>query len=295
MRKNKKLLLGIVVSAVFLAGTHAARAQAVDEGSVAQVPPAPTVEEPVFSVLSDKIHNINGRLNSAASEHYYGFTSVRGQDVLLDLTSRQHIKVERHVEGAWTLISGLSRSTLKGLKPGEEIILRVTHNQSTSFAGGAYSLVFGSYPVLKEFKFHDEEAVLRIPYGYAYPEWLPTQAYKQARIEVQFTDTSGAPLEGAIAAFGVSFDDGYRENISSALFSNSEGEASRLIEFGRCEGGAQARDFVEYSRGYNNTWRSYYRTGSYVVMNYLVDVIANPEGYNLAHICRQQLVNSRPS
>lgn len=293
MRKNKKLLLGIAVSAVLSAGTHAAWAQVVVEGSVAQVSPAPTVEEPVFSVLSDKIHNINGRLNSSASEHYYGFTSLRGQDVLLDSTSRQHIKVERHVDGAWTLISG--RNTLKGLKPGEEIILRVTHNQSTPFGGGEYSLVFGSYPVLKEFKFHDEEAVLRIPYGYAYPEWLPTQAYKQARIEVQFTDTSGAPLEGAIAAFGVSFDDGYRADISSALFSNSQGKASRLVEFGRCEGGAQARDFVEYSRGYNNTWRSYYRTGSYVVMNYLVDVVANPEGYNLAHICRQQLVSSRPS
>lgn len=293
MRKNNKLLLGIVVSAVLSAGTHAAWAQAVVEGSVAQVSPAPTVEEPVFSVLSDKIHNINGRLNSSASEHYYGFTSLRGQDVLLDSTSRQHIKVERHVDGAWTLISG--RNTLKGLKPGEEIILRVTHNQSTPFGGGEYSLVFGSYPVLKEFKFHDEEAVLRIPYGYAYPDWLPTQAYKQARIEVQFTDTSGAPLEGAKAGFGLNFDGAYRESISFHLFSNVEGKASRLVEFGRCEGGTQARDFVEYSRGYNNTWRSYYRTGGYVVLNSMVGVTINPEGYNLAHICRQQLVSSRPS
>lgn len=82
----------------------------------------------------------------------------------------------------------------------------------------------------------------------AEPEWLPTQAYKHARIEVQFTDTSGAPLEGAIAAFGVSFHDGYRADISSALFSNSEGKGSQWVEFGRCEGGTQARDFVEYSR-----------------------------------------------
>ncbi|HEX8542510.1 MAG TPA: hypothetical protein VF671_12450 [Pseudomonas sp.] len=212
---------------------------------------------------------------------------------MLDSTSRQHIKVERHVDGAWTLISG--RNTLKGLKPGEEIILRVTHNQSTPFGGGEYSLVFGSYPVLKEFKFHDEEAVLRIPYGYAYPEWLPTQAYKQAKIEVQFTDTSGAPLEGAKAGFGLNFDGAYRESISFHLFSNVEGKASRRVEFGRCEGGTQARDFVEYSRGYNNTWRSYYRTGGYVVLNSMVGVTINPESYNLAHICRQQLVSSRPS
>ncbi|HEX8542511.1 MAG TPA: hypothetical protein VF671_12455 [Pseudomonas sp.] len=61
MNKNKKIVLGTVVSAVLSAGTHAAWAQAVVEGSVAQVSPAPTVEEPVFSVLSDKIHNINGR------------------------------------------------------------------------------------------------------------------------------------------------------------------------------------------------------------------------------------------
>ncbi len=249
----------------------------------------------MFSVLSDKIHNINARLNSSASEHYYGFTSLRGQDVLLDLQGQQHIKVERHVAGAWMLIAKSGRNTLKGLKPGEEIILRITHNQTRPFDGGKYSLVFGSYPVLKEFKFHDEEAILRIPYGYAEPEWLPTQAYKHARIEVQFTDTSGAPLEGAKAGFGLDFDGGYRKNIRFYFFSDSEGKASQLVEFGRCEGGAQARDFVEYSRGYNNTWRSYYRTGSYVVMNYLVGVVANPEGYNLAHICRQKLVGSKPS
>jgi len=136
---------------------------------------------------------------------------------------------------------------------------------------------------------------LRIPYGYAYPEWLPTQAYKQARIEVQFTDTSGSPLEGAKAGFGLNFDGAYRESISFHLFSNIEGKASRLVEFGRCEGGAQAWDFLEYSRGYNNVWRSYYRTGYYVVRNSMLDVSVNSGGYNLAHICRQQLVSSTPS
>jgi len=293
MRKNKKILLGVVVSAVLSAATHAAQSDTVVDARVASAS-APAVEQPVFSVLADKVHDVSARLNSSASEHYYGFTALRGQDVLLDMKGQQHIKVERHVGGTWTSVTDLGRNTLRGLTPGEEIIIRVTHNQAMPYTDGQYSLVLGSYPVLKEFKFHDEETVLRIPYGHAYPEWLPTQAYRQARIEVRFTDTTGAALEGGLADFVLGFG-GYRAPIHVVLSSNNEGKASQLIEFGPCEGGAQARDFVNYSGGYNNTWRSYYRVGSYVIFDSRLGVPVNPEGYKLAHICYQKLVSSKPS
>jgi len=147
MCKNKKLMLGIVVSAVIATGAHATWAQTASEGVVPQAASEPMVEEPVFNVLTDKVHTIDARLSSVGSEHYYGFTALRGQDVLLDLKSQQHIKVERHVDGVWTLISDKSIKTLKNLNLGEEIIIKVTHNRDTAFSDGEYSIVFGSYPV----------------------------------------------------------------------------------------------------------------------------------------------------
>ncbi len=294
MRKNKKLLLGMVVSAVISAGPYSAWAQAVPEGSATQTATAPIMEESVFSVLTDKVHNFSARLNSAVSEHYYGFTAVRGQDVILNLQSQQHIKVERHVGGAWTLVTVKGISVLKNLKPGEEIIIRVTHNQAAAFNGGQYSLIFGSYPVLKDFDLKPEENVLRIPYGYSDPVWLPGQAHNQAKAMAQFTDTTGAPLEGAIVGYGLKFGGGYRKDISGGLVSDVEGKASGLVEIGPCQGGDQARDFVDYSQGYNNTWRTNYRVGEYYYLNFLAGGDLSEE-YKFGHICHQRLISSKRS
>jgi hypothetical protein len=294
MRKNKKLLLGIVVSAAISAGTHAAWAQTVPEEPAPQTAAAPVMEEPVFNVLTDKVHDINARLNSAASEHYHGFTSVRGQNVILDLRGQQHIKVERHVGGAWTLVTNNGLNILTNLTPGEEIILRVTHNQAAAFGGGQYSMVFGSYQVLKKFDLQGEGNVLRIPYGYSEPEWLPGQAHKEVTVTAEFTDTTGAPLEGGLVAFGLKFDGGYRENITGKLVSDHEGQASTLLEIGACQGGNEARDFVDYSQGYNNKWRTSYRLGNYVFQNPLTGDSVSAS-YKFGHICHQRLIRSTRS
>jgi len=294
MRKNKKLLLGIAVSVAISAGAHATWAQTVPEVSAPQTATAPVMEEPVFSVLTDKVHSLSAGLNSAASEHYYGFTALRGQDVILDLKSQQHIKVERHVSGGWTLVTDKGLNILKNLTPGEEIIIKVTHNQAAAFGGGGYSMVFGSYPVLKDFEVKGEENVLRIPYGYSEPEWLPGQAHKEVTVTAEFTDTTGAPLEGALVGFGLKFDGGYRDSIKVPIFSDEKGKASRLIEVGQCQGGHQSRDFVDYSQGYNNTWRTNYRLGSYVFVNHFAGNSASAS-YKFGHICHQRLISSTRS
>jgi len=294
MRKNKKLLLGIAVSVAISASTHATWAQTVPEVSAPQTATAPVMEEPVFNVLTDKVHSLSAGLNSAASEHYYGFTVLRGQDVILDLKGQQHIKVERHVGGVWTLVTDKGLNILKNLTPGEEIIIRVTHNQAAAFGGGGYSMVFGSYPVLKDFEVKGEENVLRIPYGYSHPAWLPGQVHKEAILQVQFTDTAGAPLEGGVASFIIGFEGNYRPLINVPLSSGTEGTALKLVEIGRCEGGNEARDFVDYSKGYNNKWRTNYRIGNYTVVNELAGrTVSVP--YTLGHICHQRLISSTRS
>jgi hypothetical protein len=210
------------------------------------------------------------------------------------LREQQHIKVERHVGGAWTLVTDKGLNILKNLTQGEENIIRATHNQATAFEGGQYSMVFGTYPVLKQFDLKGEENVLRIPWGYGHPAWLPAQAHKDAMLEVQFTDTAGAPLEGGVASFVIGFEGNYRPLINVPLSSDEEGKALRLVDLGKCEGGNEARDFVDYSKGYNNTWRTQYRVGQYVVVNELAGK-ALSASYALGHICHQRLISSKRS
>ncbi len=294
MLKNKKLLLGLVVFAALSAGTHATWAHSVPEGNATPVAVAPVMEEPVFNVLTDKVHIINARLNSAAAEHYYGFTALRGQDVILDLKSGQAIKVERHIDGAWTLITDKGINTLKNLKAGEEIIIRVTHHQATPFGAGQYSMVFGSYPILKKFDLQGEGNVLRIPYGYSEPAWLPGQAHKEASVMAQFTDSTGVPLEGGVVSYGLKLDGDDRENMTGTLISDNQGKASILLNIGTCQGGVQARDFVDYSQGYNNTWRTDYRVGHYVFQNFLAGSSVSAK-YKFGHVCDQRLISSTRS
>jgi len=136
--------------------------------------------------------------------------------------------------------------------------------------------------------------VLRIPYGYSQPAWLPSQAYKEAMLEVKFADTTGAALEGGVASFVLGFHGNYRPSINFTLTSDKEGKALKWVELGRCEGGSEAADFVEYSKGYNNTWRTQYRRGKYLVVNELSGR-ALSASFTLGHICHQRLISSKPS
>jgi hypothetical protein len=113
-------------------------------------------------------------------------------------------------------------------------------------------------------------------------------------LEVQFTDTAGAPLEGGVASFVIGFEGNYRPLINVPLSSDEEGKALRLVDLGKCEGGNEARDFVDYSKGYNNTWRTQYRVGQYVVVNELAGK-ALSASYALGHICHQRLISSKRS
>ncbi|MEO6677768.1 MAG: hypothetical protein ABIO21_10360, partial [Pseudomonas sp.] len=60
--------------------------------------------------------------------------------------------------------------------------------------------------MLQRYDLHDEPGVIRIPSGRTEPGWLATQVYKEALLEVKFTDTKGTALEGAIADFLLRMD-----------------------------------------------------------------------------------------
>jgi hypothetical protein len=119
---------------------------------------------------------------------------------------------------------------------------------------------------------------------------LATQAYKEVLLEVKFTDTEGAPLEGGLAYFRLSF--GEQAPFQLDLVSDGNGSASQRIDLGRCYGGNQAQDFVHKQRGFN-TWRSYYQVGGYFVSNRSSGKNSTtPHLFHLGHICEQKLVQT---
>ncbi|WP_431194226.1 hypothetical protein [Pseudomonas viridiflava] len=237
---------------------------------------------------------MNDALTSRYPVHYYGFVSQRGQDVILMFPggnpTTQAWKVEYYENGNW-VAHNLPSKVFSNLEPGAELIIRVTPGNQQHGTSIPYSLNFGSYPVLKKYDLHDEPGVIRIPSGYSEPGWLATQVYKEALLEVKFTDTKGAPLEGGVALFVLK----YKEDNATAqllLTSDTNGLASRKVELGRCDGGTEALDFVDKHLGFN-TWRSYYKVAVYAIGNNSAGNTVNaPHTFTLGHICTQRLIQT---
>lgn len=116
MNKYKKRVLSVFVSSVILAlccKSYAVPAVAqmgngeppVSVQSVGQAPGTQDIDEPILKELSDQLHLIENSLNNRSSAHYYGFTALRGQKVILSTPtgapSTKAWKVECHEGGGW--------------------------------------------------------------------------------------------------------------------------------------------------------------------------------------------------
>jgi hypothetical protein len=249
---------------------------------------------PRFSVLEDRLYQLSDALTGAQAADYYGFVAQRGQDVLINVFNgdapTSPWKVEYYENGGW-VIQTQSAKVFSNLAPGAEIIIRVTPRNPDNNQPINYALAFGSYPVLQKYDLHDEPGVIRIPVGHTVPDWLATQIYREALLEVRFTDTKGAPLRGGVAYFQLRFDKDSNP-ITDVLISDQSGSASKKIELGRCYGGRQAADFVHNQRGFN-TWRSYYRVGTYALINvFLGNAQPRPHEFSLGHICTQTVLQT---
>lgn len=250
--------------------------------------------EPTFTVLPDKLNSGVGSLTRQAPVHYYGFVSQRGQDVLLHSPGGDPVgkawSVEYYEQGKW-IAQQTATKVFSNLSPGADVIIRISAKDPDSVNELGYAIVLGSYPVLKSYDLFDEPGVIRIPSGYTEPNWLATQVYKEAVLEVRFTDTKGAALEGGMARFWLRFGQG-EMNIEDVLASDANGVISQRIELGRCYGGKQAKEFVHMQMGFN-TWRSEYKVGGYVVKDYYLDPSPKSSDWLfMGHICKQTVVKT---
>jgi len=293
---NKSLQCRVFLSATLLALS----CQSFGQTQQASVQVKPVIEQnsivqegtaEVAAVLSDKLHQINRALENPAAVHSYSFTAVRGQDVLLATPSAGYNKqwrAEYRVDtGEWKVKHYGSAEKIAGLKPGSQVSVCIVATPSAQFDKTDYRLVLGSFPRMR-YDLHNEKDFLPIPYGFTKPEFLATQAFKEALLEASFTDSKGVALEGGVLYFVLELNS--KLKIKKTLISDKEGRISDLIEFPRCEGGWLAV-FVHYSNG-KHTWSTRYHAGTYSAAEVLSEHLADkPHLYNFGHICNRWLSN----
>lgn len=273
--------------------------------AMAQVEVAPVVTEPPMPseqtarnqnhsipvVLSDKIHQISNILESTTAIHQYGFTAVRGQNVLITTPDRdynQKWRLEYQVDGGeWQSKRHSSAERIKALNPGSQVNIRIVATDGARFDTADYKVVFGSFPHM-QYDLHHEKGFRLIPYGFTDPPFLATQALTNAMLEATFTDSKAFPLEGGVLDFFL----GVESDAGVTYTSDSSGKIMQLITFGRCEGGKLADNFTHYSENGSETWSTRYQSKYYWAKNVLPEQLADkPHKYNFGHICKRWLTN----
>lgn len=258
---------------------------------------AQEVDEPMFTELSDKLHQITQTLTNTASVHHYSFVSVRGQDVMLGTpelkTFNKLWKLEYQVDGGkWELKRHTNPNAHRGLKPGAVVNVRISAVEGAKVENAPYKIVLGSYPHMT-YNLHHEDGLLRFPHNFEKPGFIATQALEKALLDVRFWDSKSAPLEGGLLQLNFEhFGPAVLDPIT--LMSGIDGTASKLLEFGKCEGGELAKNFTQQQEKGTATWASRYRKGFYTGVNVLLENLADkPHDYLFAHICNRFMIDFR--
>ncbi|MBX8491685.1 hypothetical protein K5D56_19125 [Pseudomonas cichorii] len=296
MNKNRNWFYPAFLSGVlWVFSCHSlAQTEGAVEPSASTAAQVQEIDGEAFTVLSDRIHQIEQTLQSVTSVDRYTFTAVRGQDVLLATPGLGALnrawKVEYQVDGGkWVLKRYSGPEAIRSLKPGARINIRVMASEGAVFDKAGYRIVFGSYPHMR-YELHHEEGFLKIPYGLTKPPFLATQAFTKTLLEGTFTDSKAYPLEGGVMYFELEPHRGMKK-IPKTFTSDAMGKISELFEFDRCESGNYAGNFVHKHNG-RNTWSTQYLAGTYSAVNVLLESMADkPHVYDFGHICKRTLIN----
>ena len=247
--------------------------------------------------LSDALHVKKEVLASPDDVHYYSFTAVRGQKVVVarahDFINEVFWDLELLDSGEW---KPLPETTMvfSGLAPGSEIKIRVSYKKAAVFISQPYGIVFGSYPVLKEFKLRDQYGIKRIPSGHTQPSFLLVQGYTEANIEAYFVDSLDTPLKGAVGRLEMSLAESRIKPFFKDVVSDENGRVREVVNFERCYGGRESSD-INYMYG-PGTWRSYYYVGEYRFTSLVSEQRRQAEHLEgtqiFGHVCHHRKIRS---
>lgn len=265
--------------------------------------------------LPDTLNYLSGNADSLDDVDYFDFTAVRGQSVGITLvadaasgSTRGKWILERFDGSQWVTVGANVISTsIPSPGVGGVVKVRVRPNQHPNepwSATGKYTLSFGSNPRVNNPDMKGEANVLRIPYsasnvGYGY---MTTQAYRDLTWTMGLSDSTGAPLVGLHPI--VYLDQHINPDTGDIVYkaysaaTDSSGQAGGTINVGTCFGDFQT-EFVDYSQGYNNTWRTDFNYGVWrmEVLEYPGIGVGgeNTQFVSFGHLCKQTLLSSTKS
>jgi hypothetical protein len=315
MNKYKKRVLSVFVSSVILAlccKSYAVPAVAqmgngeppVSVQSVGQAPGTQDIDEPILKELSDQLHLIENSLNNRSSAHYYGFTALRGQKVILSTPtgapSTKAWKVEYHEGGGWKTKQDKEPIVFSSLLPGDFVIVRVTHKQSGSESESGqklpYSIALGSYPVMSDVKWDVPTISARVPVTDT-SRSLGTQTHSELTFRAKFTDSTNAPLKGGLAMLRIFLvSTSTQPDLTKYVLSDENGFATLDVALDKCYGGEMTsqRNAVDSNLHY---WDSEYNVGGWYAFDGVIgnESLRESAKYvsGFAHICRQTLMRGR--
>ncbi|PHN47434.1 hypothetical protein [Pseudomonas amygdali] len=255
--------------------------------------------EPKFTELPDKFNIIKDSLVSAADSHYYGFTALRGQKVLIQGHLSGSAQLEIHDGAKWNMLASGQKMVLSSLSLGQDVIVRVSHNESSTFVqGSTYGLILGSFPKVTYARLRDQPyGMSRIPPDASTLGPLSAQGISNVVLEIDMTDSTGTPLEGGIASYSIDLPKSDKSRPTGLVKTDASGKVRTVVDIGRCVGGNDADVFAEKDR-WTHIWRTQYFEGSWVVdnpygLNTGLDT-PHPDKGQVGHICHQRLIKSTP-
>lgn len=264
------------------------------------------------TILPDRQNKIVGNMDSINDVDYYEFTAVNGQNLSVvledDLTNEYFFEV---YNSGWVPIPAYSYRLLSGLQPGQKINLRVRPNDALpANPENNYTLTLASIVDSFDDDISGESNVTRIPYSAQNDPYLTTQAYNTLSWSVVLRDSTGKPIEGAVATFRFikNLADTGNTLTNYEVMSDENGEISEQINLNSCNPNIPPVQHTEYSFGYENVWESEVEVGAWrleILTNKGLDENGNPHrigigGENVktvtfGHICNQRLISSNPT
>lgn len=298
MRKKKVyrlVSLGVAAVAMLLWNAGATASTSI-QVSVPDIGALPVTEEPVLKELADEFHYLSHKLTSKQSAHYYGFTARRGQKVVLatpavDLDTVPW-KLEYHENGTWKEKRGKFPQVFSNLRPGDFVIVRVTHREDKTYSANPYTVVLGSFPVMNDANVYTSDMVKRVPAADT-SRVLGVQTYSDLQFRAKFTDSTGHPLKGAGAMIHLFLKAGSTSpDLKKYAFSDYEGNVNFDIPLGKCSVGEMSVRQNE-PNAENRHWLSTYNVAGWYAFEVFFEsqklTTETPYVLGIAHICSQRL------
>lgn len=257
--------------------------------------------------IPDGLHTVIANSDSNQDYDYYHFHAIRGQNVGIMLSgtanNSNHWILELLNGGQWQSLSKDSQHSIGSLVPNQRIDIRVRPNPSQlPTTQMTYLVNFGSAVVLDSHNVSGESNVIRIPYSAPTQfGYMTTQAYRELTWSARATDTKGAPIPDLTATLLLDKRVASNGQLSFTPYSqttNSYGSASGIINLGTCSGDWRT-EFIDYSQGYRNTWRTDYNAGAWSIEFDEFPSVGvggpNVPYVTFGQLCRQTLISSEPS